>query len=291
MKSIIVLSFVILSTLLFSALTSCSDDNPAAPEVTPSVQIEVLTPSPEVGQPVLFKATVSGVTLTAPMYEWDFGDGSNQIVSDNDTISHIYFDKGPFLAIIHITDNMTHAHFTDTVDVSVVDNTNPVWQEWNSVTVSVFGEILYSWTGAPPASTITNDTLIFSFGSFGGLHWNNLQLEYDSVFIASMDDYKSTFHVNLSKSGFRLDSLTVGYGSSHHGMGSSGSSKYAKIRGLSLIGTISSDSAIYRADGDVARDAILSCSESRYSSNSSGYSLSFYHPTPDSWVEVRFYKK
>jgi len=298
MKSIIVLSFVILSTLLFSALTSCSDDNPAAPAtIVPSVGITTSQQSPQTGDTIYFAAHVSGITYNAPRYSWNFGDGTSLDNSLSSTITHTYLAKGTYRVTVLVTDGTSPVRLRDSLTIEVnekpepFDSTLRIWSKWKKIELSVHAGFVRRFWRQGYQTELDTTTVKLVFGPYPGIRWTDYRMEFDSTYDSGRFSSKISLHVYLADSARQLDSLHMDESFSYSGMGSQSSSQNAQIGRLYLTSNLCSDSAIYRADGLQAYDIIKNVGKHEFRSNSVDYSIDFDHPTPDMWVEVKFYKK
>ena len=77
-------------------------------EVSPRAPLNVnLTANPPraaIGDVVVFTATVSGSTVPVERYEWDFGDGGEQVTTTGNVVNHVYEAAGTHVATVRAVD-------------------------------------------------------------------------------------------------------------------------------------------------------------------------------------------
>lgn len=284
--------FRLLALIAFAALllVSCSVDapnEPVPPSGKPDLTINILTTTHEVGHPIAFRASVTGATLHDPVYTWNFGDGSPEVVTSTDTVSHTYTVEGSYQASANITNPSWSAPVQDTISVDVAEAQPPVWHQWNAVTCTVHGAFKCDFGGSPPSSDIITHTLVQSAGPYLNLLWNGMHMVYDTAYYSMVDQHYS-LHINLTNGGNRLDSVYV---YSAVIAQNSGGSATLVLRGLDLVGPLTADSAVYRLDGIAAANAVQKCIKTQHPYMTPSQVYTFDHPTSDMYVEVRFYKK
>lgn len=114
------------------------------PCVRPIVEVTSLSESPVLvcpGDEVPFDAsnTIVGDGATIVSWEWDWGDGTSEIITDGPTASHVYPETGGFVVALKAIDD-NGCESANAIDLHVYTATDPDWTGTSPEQIVCFAE-------------------------------------------------------------------------------------------------------------------------------------------------------
>ncbi|MEO6000145.1 MAG: PKD domain-containing protein [Chitinophagaceae bacterium] len=110
--------------------------------------------------------TLKDTILNAQSYEWDFGDGTPGVVSDNFEVSHTYNNIGSYSVRLIAVDSAT-CNIRDTAHITIIVRNDRAVLDFNPVKLPPCESLAFRFDNqstAPPGKPFTGQLFIWDFG-------------------------------------------------------------------------------------------------------------------------------
>ncbi|MEO5997213.1 MAG: PKD domain-containing protein [Chitinophagaceae bacterium] len=110
--------------------------------------------------------TLRDTILNAQSYEWDFGDGSPGVISDNFEVSHTYNNIGSYSVRLIAVDSAT-CNIRDTAHITIIVRNDRAVLDFNPVKLPPCESLAFRFDNlstAPPGKPFTGQLFVWDFG-------------------------------------------------------------------------------------------------------------------------------